>query len=94
MSSHKKLAAERAEKYAPVPANSSLMAGLVGASIVGVLLAIFSGFYSISAARNWLTYSALVGAGFLCVYIYALYRWRRHHLATGSEMAKIELEGP
>ena len=90
MSSHKELAAERAEKYAPVPANSSLMAGLVAASIISVLLAIFSGFYSVSAARNWLTYSALVSAGFFSAYIYALYRWRRHRLAAGSELAKID----
>lgn len=73
-----KRAAARAKKYAVTPADSSFMAGLIGASIVGTLLAAFSGFYSVSATQHWIVYSGLVAVSFVISYFYAFHRWRKH----------------
>jgi hypothetical protein len=59
------LASRRAEAYAPTPANSAPISGIVGATAVGMLGAALAGFYSINVSRYWIVFTILVVLGLL-----------------------------
>jgi hypothetical protein len=86
------LASRRAEEYAPTPANSALISGIVGATAVGMLGAALAGFYSINVSRYWIVFTILVVLGFAIPFGSSAYRRRQHTRATSIELKDINNE--
>lgn len=86
------LAVQRAEKYAPPPADNAPMSGIVGASVIGVVLVVVASFYVIDIPTYWILFSALLILGFVIPFLHSSYRRGRHVRATSAELKTIEKE--
>jgi hypothetical protein len=88
--SRRDLASQRAEKYAPIPKNTALMAGVVGAISVGLLLAALAGFYMISISAYLPLFCTLVAAGFGIPFASSAYRRHKHNRAATAELRALD----
>lgn len=86
------LAAERAERYAPMPKGGSFMAGAFGAIVAMIADVTVSAFYSSGLADHVLITASVTTAGFLIGIVG--YKWLAHLSgnAQRTELAEINLE--
>jgi hypothetical protein len=86
------IAHERASRYAPLPAYDPSQAGLAGAAVVGVIIAVFAGFARLDLDAFAPAFSVSVALGFGLPFAYFWNQRRKHYDAWSKEYEQLRKE--